>query len=61
MVSKQDIFSDWRKKLTLSGIILAVAATGVTNWRSVTYPWAPARESAIGAVCLAVLVIVLLV
>jgi hypothetical protein len=49
------------KNLTVPAILLAIVATGVTDWRIATYPSAPAWKSFVGPVCLAMLVAVLIV
>jgi hypothetical protein len=49
------------KKLTVPAILLAIVATGVTDWRIAAYPSASAWKSIAGPVCLAVLVGILIV
>ena len=47
--------------MTIPAILLAIAATGVTDWRVVTYPSTSALKLIVGPVCLVMLVAVLIV
>jgi hypothetical protein len=49
------------KKMTVPAILLAIVATGVTDWRIATYPSDSAWKLFVGPACLAMLVTILIV